>query len=208
MKKYLLPVLLLMLMAQTAPAFAQQASAAKVDELRKRVEKLEDYTDKLQSGLDDFSKNLVSNLDQQLQAVRSNAVVINPLSRKVSKIETNTGTFLLAVSRMDKSGDGYRLYLQIGNPNAATYGDVKLRLYWGSAFSSVSANMTYDKWHQSLKGAEFVYSGSLEAGVWTDIAVDLKPAEYSQLQYIECEMEVNTVKLQKARALEADNQTR
>jgi hypothetical protein len=189
-------------------AFAQQASAAKVEELRKRVEKLEEYTEKLEEGLNNFSKNLVSNLDQQLQTVRSNAVVINPLSRKVMKIESNTGTFLLAVSRMDKKDNGYRLYLQIGNPNAATYGDVKLRLYWGSEFSTVSATTTFDKWHQSLKGAEFVYSGTLEAGVWTDIAVDLKPAEYSQLQHIECEMEVNTVKLQKARALEADTQIR
>lgn len=208
MKKYFLVIAVVFLAAQASPADAQQASAAKVEELRKRVEKLEEYTEKLQAGLNDFSKNLVSNLDQQLQAVRSNAVVVNPLSRKVSKIETNTGTFLLAVSRMDKSGEGYRLFLQIGNPNAATYGDVKLRLYWGSPFSAVSATTTYDKWRQSLKGSEFVYAGTLEAGVWTDIAVDLKPAAYSQLQYIECEMEVNTVKLQKARALETENPSR
>ena len=208
MKKYLgLALILTLTQADVTPAGAQQASAAKVEELRKRVEKLEDYTQKLQDGLNDFSKSLVSNLDQQLQTVRSNAVVVNPLSRKVTKIESNTGTFLLAVSRMDKIDGGYRLFLQIGNPNAATYGDVKFRLFWGSQYSTVSSTMTFDKWHQSLKGSEFVYSGTLEAGVWTDIAVDLKPAEYSQLQYIECEMEVNTVKLQKARALEADTQS-
>ncbi|MCC6758632.1 MAG: DUF3251 domain-containing protein [Candidatus Omnitrophica bacterium] len=206
--KKCLAVFLILTLAQAGVALAQQASSAKVEELRKRVEKLEDYTEKLESGLNDFSKNLVSNLDQQLQGVRSNAVVVNPLSRKVSKIESNTGTFLLAVSRMDKIDGGYRLFLQIGNPNAATYGDVKFRVFWGSQFNAVSATMTYDKWRQTLKGSEFVYSGALEAGVWTDIAVDLKPAEYSQLQYIECEMEVNTVKLQKARPLEADTSSR
>lgn len=183
------------------PGFAQsqQNSNVKIDELRSRVAALEDYTQKLQGSLNDFSRNLVSNVDQQLQTVKSNAVVVNPLSKKVSKIETNTGTFLLAVSRMDKIDKGYRLYLQIGNPNSANYGDVKLRLFWGSIENPSAGKMTYEKWRQSLTGSEFVYSGVLEAGVWTDIAVDLKPAEYSQLHYIECEMEVNTVRLQKSR---------
>ncbi len=189
----------------TAVSFAaDQTMNAKIEDLRARVTTLEENVQKLQEGINDFSKTLVHNVDMQLAHSQSRAVVINPLSRKVSKIETNTGIFLLAVSRMEKMDKGYRLYLQIGNTNAATYGDVKFRLFWGSAMPTSSTdNNAYEKWRQSLTGAEYVYSGTLEAGVWTDIAVELKPAEYSQLQYVECEMEVNTVKLQKARIAEA-----
>ncbi len=198
----ILQILLFVLLSIADTASAQQSNNAKIEDLRNRVTVLEDTVQKLQMGINDFSKSLVHNVDQQLQSAKSNVVVINPLSRKVSKIETNTGTFLLAVSRMDKIDKGYRLYLQIGNANSATYGDVKFRLYWGPTTQSASGDISYEKWHQSLTGAEFAYTGALESGVWTDIAVDLKPAEYSQLQYIECEMEVNTVKLQKNRMLD------
>lgn len=180
----------------------QQTTGAKIEELRNRLNSLEADMQKMQSGVNEFSKALVASIDQRMQAAKSKAVILNPLSRKVSKIETNIGNFLLAVSRMDKIDNGYRVYLQIGNPNAATYGDVKFRVYWGK---SLTSDDNYDKWRQSLKGAEFAYTGNLEAGVWTDIAVDLKPADFDQTQYIECDMDVNTVKLQKARILETDN---
>ena len=191
-----------------ATVFAESNSAAKGDDLKKRVAVLEENVEDLQTGINDFSKTLVRSVSQQLQEAKSTSVVINPLSRKVSKIETNTGTFLLAVSRMDKIDQGYRLYLQVGNTNAATYGDIKFRLYWGNTLNTADKDVTYEKWRQSLSGAEFAYTGTLEAGVWTDIAVDLKPVEYDQLKYIECEMEVNTVKLQKARLPGIDNSLR
>lgn len=209
MKSFLQSVLICGVILNVATAFAaEQSNAAKIDDLRSRVAVLEGNVQTLQTGINDFSKTLVHNVDQQLQRAQSRAVVINPLSRKVSKIETNTGTFLLAVSRMEKIDKGYRLYLQIGNTNAATYGDVKFRFFWGSAMPGSSADNAYEKWRQSLTGAEFAYTGTLEAGVWTDIAVELKPSEYNQLQYVECEMEVNTVKLQKARIADVDSSAR
>ncbi len=209
MKSFLQSVLICGVILYVSTAFAaEQSNAAKIDDLRNRVVVLEGNVQTLQTGINDFSKTLVRNVDQQLQLAKSRAVVINPLSRKVSKIETNTGTFLLAVSRMEKIDKGYRLYLQIGNTNAATYGDVKFRFFWGSAIPVSSTENAYEKWRQSLTGAEFAYTGTLEAGVWTDIAVELKPSEYNQLQYVECEMEVNTVKLQKARIVEADSPAR
>lgn len=205
---FVFTVALILVVVSNGPSVhaAEQSVASKIEDLRDRVAVLEDNVEGLQNGVNDFSKTLVRNVDLQLQRLNSKAVVINPLSRKVLKIETNTGAFLLAVSRMDKIDKGYRLYLQIGNANAATYGDVKFRFFWGSAMPSLSTdNKVYEKWRQSLTGAEFAYTGTLEAGVWTDIAVELKPAEYNQLQYVECEMEVNTVRLQKSRVAEAEN---
>ncbi len=183
---------------------SSQVTGSSSQDLRSRVTALEVSTRKLQASMNEFSTNLVKNLDQQLQAATTKTVVLEPLSRKVTKIETNTGMFLVSVQRLDKIDKGYRLYLQIGNPNAATYGDAKIRVYWGGKWDPNLPSFPYDKWRQSLAGAEFVYSGSLEAGTWTDIAVDLKPAEFSQVQHIECEMEVNTVKLQKLRNFDSD----
>jgi len=180
--------------------WAQQNPNVQIEELRNRIAAQEEYTQKMQAALNEFSKSLVANVDQQLQMSRSKAISLNPTSRKVTRIDTNIGMFLISVQRLDKIDKGYRLYLQIGNPNSATYGDVKMRVYWGTKLDETVVGPAYTKWHQSLSGAEYVYPGSLEAGAWTDIAIDLKPAEFNQVQYIECEMEVNTVRLQKLRA--------
>ena len=194
--------------SRSEAAIAQQNVNVKVEDLRKRVAALEDYTQKLQSSMNDFSKNLVNNVDQQLQDIKRRFAVLSPVSSKVVKIETNTGIFLISVQRMDKIDKGYRLYLQVGNPNAATYGDAKLRLFWGPKRDEQSANAPNENWRQSLAGAEYVYPGMLEAGAWTDIVVDLKPAEFSQVQYIECEMDVSTVKLQKTKFSQIDPRAR
>lgn len=200
-KKYkLLNILFLVFAAVLLSAWPAGAQNAKIDELRNRVDAMEDYMQKMQSAVNEFSKSLVANVDQQLQMARSNAVTLNPTSRKVTRIDTNIGLFLISVQRMDKIDKGYRLFLQIGNPNAAAYGDVKLRIFWGAKPEETLVGPAYTTWHQSLAGAEYVYPGTLEAGSWTDIAVDLKPAEFSQVQYIECEMDVNTVRLQKLRS--------
>lgn len=204
MKKFVHPAgsFLIALFAVTvSPAFAQNV---KIDDLRNRVAAMEDYSQKLQTAMNEFSKSLVANVDQQLQMARSKAVTLNPMSRKVTRIDTNIGMFLISVQRMDKIDKGYRVYLQIGNPNSASYGDVKIRMFWGTKPEGAALGVEYTKWRQTLAGAEYVYSGTLESGTWTDIAVDVKPAEFDQVQYLECEMEVNTVKLQKMKMFETD----
>lgn len=180
---------------------AQPSLNAKLAELETRVQALEEYSEKLQKSLNSFSQKLVNTVDEQLRAAAGETAVLNPISRKVTKIETNTGTFLVSIQKTEKlsNGDGYRLYLQVGNPHGATYGDVKIRLYWGTKWDPSYQNVPYEEWRNSLTGGEYVYNGLLESGVWTDIAVDLIPAAYNQLQYVECQMEVNTVKLQKAK---------
>lgn len=166
-------------------------------DLRMRVKVLEDYVEKFKPSLDEFSQDLLNNIDRRIQVATDKIVVLNPVSRRFVKIEASAGTFLIAVQKMEKIERGYRLVLNIGNPNTPTYSGVKLTLRWGKKWDESFAHSSYEQWRSSLTGAEYTYVGALEPGVWTEVAVDLVPADEKQFEHIECEIEVNTVKLQK-----------
>ena len=180
-----------------SPIFAQTDSEERIKALENRVAALEEYVKKLSPTMDEFSKVLVNNLDGQVKEATGRIAVLNPVNKMFTKIETNSGMFLISVKKMEKVDNGYRLVLEIGNPNAATYSGVKLRLHWGKKWDPTFVHPSYDEWRGSLKGAEYSYPGALESGQWTQISVDVVPAENtSQIERLECEMDVETVKLQ------------
>ena len=193
-------------------AFSQQSNTT----LEDRVEALEDYvatiqptlvelsndlnssiqqyTNDLESSLEAYSGKLQKNLDQRLDGLNRKTVMLNPFSKAYQTIQTNTGTFLIAVERVEPIERGVRLHINIGNPNYADYRNFKLKFIWGRKRSGEYA-ISYDRWRQSLRGVEFTFNGRIEKGKWNAMAVDLVPVEQGQLSYLECEMSVSSVEL-------------
>ena len=65
MKSFLQSVLICGVILYVSTAFAaEQSNAAKIDDLRNRVVVLEGNVQTLQTGINDFSKTLVRNVDQ------------------------------------------------------------------------------------------------------------------------------------------------
>ena len=174
--------------AQAANALEEQ-----VEVLEARVQALENYIDKLPSTMKDFSKSVTNNMDMRVKEATSDVILLNPVSNKFSKIETNVGTFLISVNRMEKTDKGYLLYLFVGNPYAIKYTGAKIRLLWGKKWDPSYAKISFEGWRQSLTGAQYSFDGALDPGKWTEIAVDLSPVE--SLEYVECEMSVATAML-------------
>ena len=153
---------------------------------------LQDYTKQLETGLESYSKGMEENLDARLQTLDRNTIVLNPASNAYQRIDSNTGTFLIAVEKFETISNGFRLHLNIGNPNYADYKDFKLKLLWGKKWDK--GYMTkYEDWRRSLQGAQFTFQGNLQKGTWTPLDVDLVPAQ--DIQYIECQLEVSGVQL-------------
>ena len=178
-------------------AGAESQAERRLDNLEARVTGLEEYVKKLQPSFQDFSSGLMANVDLRIKAATDKIVVLNPASRRFTKIEANSGTFLISVQKMEKIDNGYQLLLNIGNPNTPTYSGIKMVFRWGQKWDPSFAKLTYEEWRRSLQAAEYTYNGVLEPGSWTDVAVDLVPAQVNLIEYIECEMEINTVKLEK-----------
>jgi hypothetical protein len=176
---------------------AQDVDQQKILLLEQRVTALEDYIQKLQASLSEFSRNLSDQTDRQMKAYTNQTVVLNPFSPKLSKIETNTGMFLISVSKIEKIQNGYRLTLNVGNTSSASFADVILRMRWGKRWDPSYVNPTYEEWRKSLKAGTFSYNGTLAPGAFNEVIVDLTPAEIDDKEYIECEMEAGSLKMQK-----------
>jgi len=156
---------------------------------------IRDYTQGLESSLKNYSKQLQTDLEERLQNLDRRIIMLDPVAKSYQTMDTRTGTFLIAVERMEPLEDGFRLHLNIGNPNFADYKDFKLRLVWGRKWMP-SYPISYAEWRQSLTGAEYTFQGALQKGMWNPVKVDLVPAGAGQLGHIECEMEVSSVELQ------------
>ncbi len=178
-------------------AAAQDASYDRVQQLEARVRSLEEYIRKLPPVFDEFSEELLSATERQIRMSTSRTVRLNPVSKKVKRIDSNTGSFLVAVTKMEKIVGGYRLLLDVGNPNAAVFSDLKFVLRWGENYNPALPRPTYAQWREELNAARYSYQGDLESGKWTEVAVDLIPMDVDEKEYIECEIEAGTVKLLK-----------
>jgi len=153
------------------------------------------YTKDLEVGLNEYSKKLGKDIETQILGLNQSRIELNTKSNTYQKIDTATGEFLIAVQDTRPIEGGYRMFLQIGNPNYANYRNFTIRLVWGERWNPKS-KLTYEKWRAGLRGAEFSYKGKLERGTWTPVEVDLTPAKKSDLAYIECELGLGSIELE------------
>jgi len=158
-------------------------------------ESIQEYTKGLESSLESYSQKLQINLDERLSSINRQTVILNPYSKAYQSIETNTGTFLISVGKVEQLEDGVRLHVNIGNPNYADYENFKLKLIWGTKWEG-GVTIPYGQWRQSLNGAEYTFKGRLQKGKWNTVTIDLSPLGSGPLNYLECEMNVSSVELE------------
>ncbi|MCR4336188.1 MAG: DUF3251 domain-containing protein [Candidatus Omnitrophica bacterium] len=179
-------------------AQSQQDLEVRLANLEARLTNIEDYLEKFRPVFADFSKNMLESVDKKMQLVTDKVVILNPVSRESVKIESNVGTILLSIQKMDKTEKGYLLTLNIGNPSAATYGNIKVKMRWGKNYVQGPVQ-NYDQWRRSLGTSEFEYPGEIEPGTWAEVAVNIPSVEAGQFEHLECEMEVGTIKMGRTR---------
>jgi len=156
---------------------------------------IQGYTAGLETSLNRFTKKLQVDLDNRLRDVNRKSVVLNVTSKSYQNIETNTGNFLISVDGFESIPNGYRLYVNIGNPNFANYEGFKLRFRWGKKYHS-GYTISFDQWRASLAGAEYTFNGKLHKGLWNQVEVDIEAPSPGDLAYLECEMDVLSIELQ------------
>lgn len=197
-------------------AFSGIVYAQSIENLEERVSSVENYLETIQPSLADFSKNMqlsiaeyTKGLEQSLEryskslqfdlenrfaALDKKKVILDPYSQSFQRVDTNTGIFLISISKVTKTDRGLRLHLNVGNPNFADYKDFKVKLFWGPAWSE-GGRQSYEEWRGSLTGTEFSFKGLLQKGMWNPVEVDIGAMSERDIEYIECEMEVLSVEM-------------
>ncbi|HBG62465.1 MAG: hypothetical protein A2Y03_07695 [Omnitrophica WOR_2 bacterium GWF2_38_59] len=153
-----------------------------------------EYTKGLEVSLERYSKNLQYDLEKRFEGMDRKKVILDPYSQSFQRVDTNTGVFLISVSKLTKLERGVRLHLNIGNPNFADYKDFKVKLFWGPAWNE-SGRQSFEEWRGKLTGTEFSFKGVLQKGMWNPVEVDLGAMSERDIEYIECEMEVLSVEM-------------
>ncbi|MCK5581054.1 MAG: DUF3251 domain-containing protein [Candidatus Omnitrophica bacterium] len=174
---------------------AQEYLEQKVNDIENRLAVLENYIRGLPDSFNEFSQELLETVDQKIEASKGYVVTLHPFSKRFTKIQTNSGMFLISIQKVEKIEGGYKVFLHVGNPNAAAYSGIKLKMRWGKKWDESLMNVPYQTWRDSLARADYMYSGSVEPGQWTEIPIDMTPAQANQWEYIECEIEVSSLKL-------------
>jgi Protein of unknown function (DUF3251) len=119
--------------------------------------------------------------------------VFTPATSGYARIDTVAGNFLVSVSDFKPYANGYRLIAQVGNPHAATYANVKVKLRWGKPFVYAD-KIPYDQWEKGLRTAETTIA-SVRPGQWTRTALTLSPANAEETGYVSIALETNRVEL-------------
>ena len=117
-----------------------------------------------------------------------------------SRINTDSGFFLVALKNVEPYLDGYRISLDVGNPLSATYKNLKFNVSWGKKYDSKeSANdpNAYQKWVSTLHTKEISVVDDLAAGAWNKVQLVLSPAKSDELGYISIKLTTDTASLRR-----------
>ena len=201
-----------------SPSWSQSPEGiqSQIDQMNQRIDRLEEKLQEQQHQFNEVSKTLQASFDQYIHELEKNLndfnerlqlslnervlnntfriAILNPISKEYKRIDTNSGTFFLVIDKIERTPEGYKLKISIGNPNTADFKGVELQLRWGNK-RDPNTWKTYEEWDRSLQGAKFFYNINLPRGTWKQVAVDLSPVKIDQLEYIECSMQVKTIEL-------------
>jgi hypothetical protein len=114
------------------------------------------------------------------------------------KLNIPTGFFLISIIDTKPYLDGYKVYLNIGNPFFITYGDIKCKVKWGIKNENFKREK-YIEWWQSLRKKEISFTQEIKPGSWNKVELILVPAKPEELGYIKLDIETDYISLIKER---------
>lgn len=150
----------------------------------------------LKSQVSSLSQKL-SNLNFKVSILESKpygSAVLDPSEKGYSRVDTDQGSFLLAVRTVSPYLDGYRVVLDVGNLQDATYDGITLDSKWGKPWK-FGGRVSYTDWYKRLNEKKFVLTNTLLPGTWNRVPIVLSPAKADQLGYLEVSMKTSEVSL-------------
>ncbi|MDX6610935.1 MAG: hypothetical protein QOD75_121 [Blastocatellia bacterium] len=130
-------------------------------------------------------------LELQLEMRKDNSAELDTTSDSYQKVNSNNGTFLVSVAKLEPYLNGYKIFLGIGNMTTATFSGFDLSLKW--APKEPAFNDNWLSWHQNKKTKSQHFTQDLLPGRWNQVEVILTPAQAHELGYLEVSIKTNEV---------------
>lgn len=158
------------------------------------ISNLEDRITALESNYVDINLELF-NLGLKIDDLQKNVITFDPANAEgFQAINTGNGYFLFAIRDIKPYLDGYRIFLDVGNPNYATYNGIKLKAKWGKRFT-YSDSILYDTWKNSLLEKEVSITHDIKPGTWNKINFNISPVKIDEFGYLSLSVETNSISL-------------
>jgi hypothetical protein len=154
---------------------------SKVTALETTLFKVEDSQRKLNQRATDLEFRL-----DQYQAVN-----LDESEKGYQRLETESGFFLVKIQGHQPFLDGYKLFIEVLNPNAVSYSGVTLSIKWGHAFDP--SRLSESVWATSLREKETKLPTPLSPGSRTPIEIILPRTTNEELGFISVSMQTEGV---------------
>lgn len=132
-----------------------------------------------------------------LQARPYQAAVLDPSEKGYSRVDTGQGFFPISVDNVEPYLDGYRVTLNIGNPQFAVYNGFTIKAKWGPQWDFQKTGQSFSDWEKALREKDFTLADTLLSGSWNKVEFVLSPAKADEVGYIEVSMTTNEVSLRR-----------
>lgn len=148
----------------------------------------------LESKITDLDSK-ISSVETQLFTLRlenSPNAVLSTTTKDYDIINNKLGKFFVSVQDIKKYANGYKIILNIGNPNSVTYLDAKAILKYGPPYDN---KKTFEEWQNSQKSIESAITKPLVPGTWNKVELIAAPAKEEDLGNMYLGLEISRVSL-------------
>lgn len=195
----------------------QVTDEKKIEQLN--LKGLQEDINYLQNDLID-SRVKIQNLSEKIEAltieldvIRNEKIHFNCkcLRKDFYTINTGSGMLFISIKEVKPYLNGYRLSLEIGNPNFVTYINPEINLSWNISFQQHWKNQSEAKekqkttkekiqipfWKDTLQEKSYCALKRFLPGIWNEIEIDIPNVTLDQLEYCELSIKAGTVILSK-----------
>lgn len=160
----------------------------KLSDTTLKVQKLEEsivYMEETQRKLNQKTNELELKIDQY------QSVNLDESDKGYQRLETESGFFLVKIRGNQPYLDGYKLYLEILNPNAVSYTGARVSVKWGRTYDAT--RQRYSAWVASVREKTTQLPTALTPGAKMPVEVMLPRTTQEELGFMSVSMQVEGV---------------
>ena len=125
-----------------------------------------------------------------LYTLKHAEAIFSPSSKGYALLNSNVGSFVVALDRITPYANGYKLMFRVGNPNLMRIESPVVTVRWGRALGD---HENYLDWEKTLKSQEVKVSNPLLPGVWNKVSLVISPATSEETGFIGLSLKVDEI---------------